>query len=99
MNKIFIKEDDSVAYYWNGTDLVKVGKGRTTLADYGITDAYTKGEADTKHTALPEQHQHEGHEGNDAERLWHWRCLYEDGDRLEVERCTGIYGGYHKFGD
>lgn len=52
MNKIFIKEDDSVAYYWNGTDLVKVGKGRTTLADYGITDAYTKGEADTKHTAL-----------------------------------------------
>lgn len=52
MNKIFIKEDDSVAYYWNGTDLVKVGNGRTKLADYGITDAYTKGEADTKHTAL-----------------------------------------------
>ena len=51
-NKIFIKEDDGVAYYFNGSDLVKVGKGRTTLADYGITDAYTKGEADTKHTAL-----------------------------------------------
>ena len=51
-NKIFIKKDDSVAYYWNGTDLVKVGNGRTKLADYGITDAYTKGEADTKHTSL-----------------------------------------------
>lgn len=51
-NKIFIDSRDGVAYYWNGSDLVRVGNGRTKLADYGITDAYTKGEADTKHTAL-----------------------------------------------
>lgn len=51
-NKIFINSQDGVAYYWNGSDLVRVGNGRTKLADYGITDAYTKGEADTKHTAL-----------------------------------------------
>lgn len=51
-NKIFINSEDGVAYYWNGTDLVKVGNGRTTLADYGITDAYTKSEADAKHTTL-----------------------------------------------
>lgn len=51
-NKIFINSEDSVAYYWNGSDLVKVGNGRKTLADYGITDAYTKSEADAKHSAL-----------------------------------------------
>lgn len=51
-NKIFINSEDGVAYYWNGSDLVRVGWSLKTLADYGITDAYTKSEADAKHSAL-----------------------------------------------